>query len=206
MKRKDIVLYPLTFGEIGVKQQVKNILHYRKPHFWLIATVATAIVMIVVYLLANPPHHTMDTDVADNAPNYAFGETLFSHVLSSYFPNSQGMPYFCITKDKFGVVVDTKGTIDHQYKPFISKPILEEKEFSLSLWDATEPHVPSDQIQQIFEDYNTIKIMEVKNSDKSETGYYVIYADNDVLVSYQPGTIRSWIISLNPFLPLDDER
>ena len=28
---------PLAFGEVGVKERVKNVLNYKKPAFWIVA-------------------------------------------------------------------------------------------------------------------------------------------------------------------------
>ncbi|MFA9379793.1 MAG: DUF5301 domain-containing protein, partial [Acetanaerobacterium sp.] len=46
---------PLAFGESGTKGRIKNILHYKKPVFWLTAVAVTAAAVVGVCLLANPP-------------------------------------------------------------------------------------------------------------------------------------------------------
>lgn len=35
-KKRIAIVYPLGFGEVGVKQRVKNILGYKKPTFWIL--------------------------------------------------------------------------------------------------------------------------------------------------------------------------
>lgn len=40
------LLNPLAFGETGVKARVRNVLHYKKPAFW-VGVVAIAIVAVV---------------------------------------------------------------------------------------------------------------------------------------------------------------
>ncbi|MEG6520557.1 M56 family metallopeptidase [Desulfotomaculum sp. 1211_IL3151] len=46
---------PLAFGETGVKARVKNVLHYKKPTFWIRAAATVAVVAISIFLLASRP-------------------------------------------------------------------------------------------------------------------------------------------------------
>lgn len=34
--RKRVATYPLAFGEVGIKERVKNVLNYKKPAFWIV--------------------------------------------------------------------------------------------------------------------------------------------------------------------------
>ena len=52
MPRKAVITCPLAFGEVGVKERVRNALHYKKPAFWIV---------VAVCFLTNPP---TDTDAA----------------------------------------------------------------------------------------------------------------------------------------------
>ena len=36
-RRRRLVLGPLAFGEVGVRDRVKSVLHYRRPGVWLSA-------------------------------------------------------------------------------------------------------------------------------------------------------------------------
>ena len=36
-RRRRLVLCPLAFGEVGVRDRVKSVLHYRRPGVWLSA-------------------------------------------------------------------------------------------------------------------------------------------------------------------------
>lgn len=52
--RRRIAACPLAFGEVGVKDRVKRVMHYKKPAFWVVlAAVALGIVMAVCFL-TNP--------------------------------------------------------------------------------------------------------------------------------------------------------
>ena len=51
IKNKAAAVYPVAFGEIGVKKRVKNILNYKKPGR-LVITIAAAICVIVTFCFA----------------------------------------------------------------------------------------------------------------------------------------------------------
>ncbi len=59
MPRKAVITCPLAFGEVGVKERVKNALHYKKPAFWVVAASVTVCIVVAVCFLTNPEHETM---------------------------------------------------------------------------------------------------------------------------------------------------
>ena len=59
--RKAVITCPLAFGEVGVKERVRNALHYKKPAFWVVAASVAVCVVVAVCFLTNPP---TDTDAA----------------------------------------------------------------------------------------------------------------------------------------------
>lgn len=61
MPRKAVITCPLAFGEVGVKERVRNALHYKKPAFWVVAVSVAVCVIVAVCFLTNPP---TDTDAA----------------------------------------------------------------------------------------------------------------------------------------------
>ena len=61
MPRKAVITCPLAFGEVGVKERVKNALHYKKPAFWVVAASVAVCVVVAVCFLTDPP---TDTDAA----------------------------------------------------------------------------------------------------------------------------------------------
>lgn len=61
---------PLAFGEVGVKERIKSVLHYKKPAFWLIVAAMIACVIVAVCFLTNPVKEEMeDTKGAVNSDN-----------------------------------------------------------------------------------------------------------------------------------------
>ena len=61
MPRKAVITCPLAFGEVGVKERVRNALHYKKPAFWVVAASVIVCIVVAVCFLTDPP---TDTDAA----------------------------------------------------------------------------------------------------------------------------------------------
>ena len=59
MPRKAVITCPLAFGEVGVKERVKNALHYKKPAFWVVAASVIVCIVVAVCFLTNPERATM---------------------------------------------------------------------------------------------------------------------------------------------------
>lgn len=59
VNRRMIVACPVAFGEVSVKERVKNVLHYKKPAFWiLVAAVLTCIVVPVCFMTQKKSEET----------------------------------------------------------------------------------------------------------------------------------------------------
>ncbi len=54
VNRRRVAACPLAFGEAGVKERVKSVMHYKKPTFWMILISAAACIVIAVCFLTNP--------------------------------------------------------------------------------------------------------------------------------------------------------
>ena len=57
--RKAVITCPLAFGEVGVKERVRNALRYKKPAFWVVAASVAVCVVVAVCFLTDPEHETM---------------------------------------------------------------------------------------------------------------------------------------------------
>lgn len=66
--KKIISVCPLAFGEVGVKKRIQNVLHYKKPAFWLIIAAAVVCVVIGVCFLTNPMNTTPNYLPRDQRP------------------------------------------------------------------------------------------------------------------------------------------
>lgn len=64
--RKTISACPLAFGETGVKERVKSVLHYRQPGFWVMLGAAAVCVVTAVCLLTDPLRVTSQRILEEN--------------------------------------------------------------------------------------------------------------------------------------------
>ena len=64
-----IAACPVAFGEIGVKQRVKNIINYRKPTIWVILTAAVVGIVIMICFMTKPKLSNLadkNMDISEN--------------------------------------------------------------------------------------------------------------------------------------------
>ena len=54
VQRRLVTICPLAFGEVGVKERVKNVLNYKKPAFWIISVTVVACGVVTVCFATNP--------------------------------------------------------------------------------------------------------------------------------------------------------
>lgn len=52
--RRLVTICPLAFGEVGVKERVRNVLNYKKPAFWVIVVAIIACAVVTVCFATNP--------------------------------------------------------------------------------------------------------------------------------------------------------
>ncbi|MCI8402099.1 MAG: hypothetical protein HFI38_08470 [Lachnospiraceae bacterium] len=53
-QRRLVTICPLAFGEIGVKERIKNVLNYKKPTFRIVSVAVLACVFVAICFLTNP--------------------------------------------------------------------------------------------------------------------------------------------------------
>lgn len=54
LQKRMMLVCPLAFGEVGVKNRVKSVLNYKKPAVWIVAVTVVAGIAIAVCFLTNP--------------------------------------------------------------------------------------------------------------------------------------------------------
>lgn len=55
VKRRTVLLSPLAFGEVGVKERVRHVLKRKKPAVWVSAAALLACAVLALCFLTNPP-------------------------------------------------------------------------------------------------------------------------------------------------------
>ncbi len=64
VRRPRIAACPVAFGEVGVRQRIRSVLHYKKPAFWILLTAAACCAVVAVCFLTDPK--TKEKERADN--------------------------------------------------------------------------------------------------------------------------------------------
>ena len=62
--RRMVAACPIAFGEVAVKERVKNVLNYKKPAFWIIIVAVIACAVAAVCLLTSPISTKIDDTLA----------------------------------------------------------------------------------------------------------------------------------------------
>ena len=78
ISRRTILVCPLAFGEVGVKERVKRVLTYKRPAFWLVLLAALASIVLAVCFLTNPSHIGLTSGTIDQVDMHAATENLHS--------------------------------------------------------------------------------------------------------------------------------
>lgn len=61
-QRRAILSCPLAFGEVGVRERVKAVLHYKKPALWVITVSAVICALVAVCFLTDPVGEAKEPD------------------------------------------------------------------------------------------------------------------------------------------------
>lgn len=93
---KMISACPLAFGEVGVEKRIKNVLHYKKPAFWITVAAILICIVVVVCFLTNPAKKGNEPDLSflnvENAISFVADQ---EEVMAIHYPiadkNGDGM-------------------------------------------------------------------------------------------------------------------
>ena len=96
VRRRRIAACPLAFGETGVKERIRRVMHYKKPTFWIVLITVVACAVAAVCFLTNPQKeislvaqmyqvaevtyengsYSFSVTAGENSPVYAINENL----------------------------------------------------------------------------------------------------------------------------------
>lgn len=178
---RSIAACPLAFGEVGVKQRVKNILNYKKPALWIIIAAAAVCIAAAVCFLTNPKKSEPDFASIPNT-TYVFDECIYMNLLSSFFPfNGTGQEY-CFGEDSFSIVSEETGAetfsisdIEWNWQPVSDSEWDDLFSFSLEIPD--------------------ISSYQNKFQLKLSSQYYLFYMDGELwLANYHNAQTKMWSI------------
>lgn len=76
VSRRSIAVCPVAFGETGVKERIKNVLHYKKPAFWIVAASLLLCTVVAVCFLTNPHQEKPEKEPVQEATDEESTEEL----------------------------------------------------------------------------------------------------------------------------------
>ena len=77
ISRRGIAACPLAFGEVGVKERVRNVMNYKKPGFWIMAAATVLCIVAAVCFLTDPPVSTLGTLPEIHSRKYGVVDLLY---------------------------------------------------------------------------------------------------------------------------------
>lgn len=106
--RRSIAACPLAFGEVGVKQRIKNVLNYKKPAFWIIIVALVSCVVMAVCFLTNPKSGEDPAKVVGEYDASLLGGAFATSGNSAYKigMNAYGMPVFADMDAAFDAILE----------------------------------------------------------------------------------------------------
>lgn len=90
-----IAAYPLAFGEVNVKERIKNVLGYKKPAFWTIIFAAAVCIIVAVCFLTNPKKPASELF----GHSYAVEEIVYESPLLSVMLEPETAPSYSVTEE-----------------------------------------------------------------------------------------------------------
>lgn len=108
--RKMIAGTPLAFGEGDTKNRIKNVMHYKKPMFWVIFMALAAVAAVVVVFALNPRRATMQW-----AKNLRVEDIQKIELIAE--PSAENERYRLFTIAEFQDVVDLVNESHGKYLP-----------------------------------------------------------------------------------------
>ncbi len=84
IKKRIAIIYPLAFGEVGVKQRVKSILNYKKPTFVAVLLSFLVFVVIGICFLTTSPREYQITDASPSQIQKHKNEIELEQILLEY--------------------------------------------------------------------------------------------------------------------------
>lgn len=109
--RRMIAACPLAFGEVGVKQRIKNVLNYKKPAFWIIVVALVSCVVVAVCFLTNPQTNEDPAKVVGEYDASSLGGAFLTSGNTAYQigMNAYGMPVFINSDAAFDAILEDCG-------------------------------------------------------------------------------------------------
>lgn len=124
---------PLAFGELGVKQRVRHVLHYKKPAFWLILAALLALAVLLAGFLTDPKTAPPPEAQALSDPfgkQYRVAYAVYDAGRDVLFHSVEDAPLYWLTEER-----ELRIAEDPEAGAWLSAGVLEETELSRELFN-----------------------------------------------------------------------
>lgn len=187
VRNKHIVACPVAFGEIGVKERVKNVMHYKKPAFWIILVAVLALILVALCFLTNPKQtknikaSVFDRNYSVESIVYSAGQYDFSYTLDT-------APNYRITDDGQLMSLGEMTSTDWTYVGDLQLTDLNETNFdhyfrNQEIWDGMSASVIREENKQMWQ--VVVLPKEGSNEGIPPIFYDILLQDNgDVYLTY----------------------
>ena len=103
--RRLVMVCPLAFGEVGVKERIKTVLNYKKPVFWVIVVAVVACVVVAVCFLTNPK--------SDYSPQEGDAQGVGVRIVTDISPKSNSITIEWVNSTAYEAVYGDAYDIQH---------------------------------------------------------------------------------------------
>ncbi len=132
---RTIAACPLAFGEVGVKERVRNVLSYRKPTFWVILISLILVAVISVCFLTDPKSTEFPQELLGKT--YQITEVTYADPRFSSLWNTLNTPYVSLTEDSHLLLKNGPGALyDGEQATWEDRGLLEPTDLTRENFDS----------------------------------------------------------------------
>lgn len=182
VNRRTVMVCPLAFGEVGVKERVKRVLNYKKPAFWSVIVAVIISIILGVCFLTNPKEQLFHVP-EPFAHSYRVESISYDAAHYSFAYTPETTPLYNLTSDYTLMILEDKKSNEWLQAGGFAKTELNEGNF--------------DEYFRIDESWNGTSVSELrKNNEKAwkvvvspdipnSVFYYLMLQENgDVYLTY----------------------
>ncbi len=209
--RRIIAACPLAFGEVGVKERVRSVMHYKKPAFWLIVAAVALCIGVAVGFLTDPVKEGGDAPKGEEIGYVGedpAGETAETVALkdAAYYMELTvlGKEFREMESEKSNAILEEYGALLENYTLLARESTDHTAAYILGYYNGAAEGSPfnglhtmgvwlsSKHLQLLYRESDTETVeLALANGEAPEVGYAieksnVYYADKSPLIMIQP--------------------
>ena len=191
LPRRSIAACPLAFGEVGVKERVKEVLNYKKPAFWVIAAALVICAAVAVCFLTNPK-----SDSTPFGKYYVVNEILHEADVFSFSFTVETAPRYYLTEDRELRVTENR-------RDWANAGVFEETALTAETFDRYFQESFTDRARQLRERTKSAWVLDVSGNSNA-VFYYLLRQDDALLLTYgyrmeDGGAFIRWVFRLSEY-------